>query len=255
MTDDLFAGVKETPMIDPNKDYLPELVGDGKKFKTPQELARGKMEADLFIETMKKQQDDLRAEYLKLREESSKQAKLDELIDRLQRQTPASSDTQTAKVDNTPPKVEFDESLIDRRIDAREAERKRQDNFTQVQNKLKERFGDNSSAVLKQQMDALDLTREDVNNLAYKSPKAFFKAMGLEEQAPASFQPPRSTRISENFNQKGNQKRTWSYYQELKKTNPQLYYDPKITNQMHEDYKSLGAAFQDGDFQSFGDGI
>jgi hypothetical protein len=38
-------------------------------------------------------------------------------------------------------------------------------------------------------------------------------------------------------------KRTWAYYQELKKTNPKLYLDPKISVQMDKDAIALGDAF------------
>lgn len=38
-------------------------------------------------------------------------------------------------------------------------------------------------------------------------------------------------------------KRTWDHYAELKKTNPKLYLDPKISKQMHDDALALGEGF------------
>src|SRR6267154_5364704 len=72
------------PPLDPSKNYLTDLVGPDKKFKTVEDLARGKAEADTTIELFKKRQDELRDDYLKLREEANQQAKLQDLIDRLE---------------------------------------------------------------------------------------------------------------------------------------------------------------------------
>jgi hypothetical protein len=43
--------------------------------------------------------------------------------------------------------------------------------------------------------------------------------------------------------EKEQNQRTWAYYQELKKTNPKLYLDPKIAAQMDKDAIALGDAF------------
>jgi hypothetical protein len=48
--------------VDENVDYVTELVGEGKKFKDISGLARGKAEADLTIEVLKKKLDDLNKE-------------------------------------------------------------------------------------------------------------------------------------------------------------------------------------------------
>jgi hypothetical protein len=40
-------------------------------------------------------------------------------------------------------------------------------------------------------------------------------------------------------------KRTYSYYENMRKTNPNLYLDPKISIQMDKDAQALGEAFFD----------
>lgn len=254
---DLFSE-SNTPQIDQTKDYLLELVGEGKKFKTVQDLARGKYEADVHIGILEKTQDQLRADYLKLNEESQARAKLQELVDQLKvpQKQPTNSEQPLANVDNTKPPVDFD-SLINSKMEARELSKKQAGNFKIVQDKLMERFGSNYQTVLKQQSAELQLTSDYVNDLARRSPEAFFRTMGLNEpERKDNFQPPfKSNQRSDSFNQKGSQKRTWAYYQELKKTNPKLYYDPKIVVQMDKDYQDLGKVFEDGDFKAYGDGI
>lgn len=253
MTDLFSGGEDKAPAIDPNKDYLPELVGEGKKFKTPQDLARGKYEADMFIETLKRQQDELRTDYLKLKEDSMARAKLEELLDQFsKKQQPASSEHTQANVDNQKPLLDTTEieTMIESKMEARELSRRQEQNVNTVMSRLKERYGNNYQNVLNEQAEALELTKEDINALARKSPAAFFRTIGLDEpERKENFQsPPRSTQRSDSFHQKGNTKRTWSYYQELKKSNPKVYLDPKTTNQMHKDYLELGKEFEDGDF-------
>lgn len=259
MNEDLLS---ETPLsVDPQKDYLTDLVGDGKKFKTPADLARGKYEADLHIANLERTKDQLRADYLKLQEEATASKKLSEYIDQIKalQQQPTSSNTPLANVDNTKPAYDPKEleSLVDTRMEAREASKKQSENFRLVQDRLKERFGNNFQTVLKQQIDELQLTPDYVNDLARRSPEAFFRTMGLKDQEQTQesfFTPPRSNQRSDGFHQKGSTKRTWSYYQELKKSNPTLYLDPKTVSQMTKDYAELGSSFEDGDFRAYGDG-
>lgn len=241
-----------TQQLDQNKNYLEELVGEGKKFKTNEDLARGKAEADLYIQTVNRRADELRQDYLKLRDEANAQAKLQELIDRLEN----SNNRQPPQLpeDNLERQPTFDpnklDSLIEEKILKTEAARKATTNYNQVQTKLKEQFGNNYQSILQEQMNKLDLTIEDINSLARKSPTAFFNTLGLNQsQQESLLTPPRSSQ-STGFKPQSKEKRTWSYYENLRKANPKLYYDPKIANQMHDDAIALGQEFQDGDFHA-----
>jgi len=62
--------------------------------------------------------------------------------------------------------------------------------------------------------------------------------------------PPRSDNRTGSFTPQGPKERTWAYYQELKKTNPKVYYDPKTQVQMHHDAVALEEKFKDGDFNA-----
>jgi len=265
MTEDLLGGLDNLPpQIDPDKDYFKELTGPGGKFHDPdekaaiQKMARGKVEADNLIEIFKREKDQLRNDYIRLQEESKARGRLEDYINSLSTR-PASSAIPEAKVDNTKPSLDPEQldSLIDSRVEAREAQRTRQANFNKVESKLRETYGDTYPRVLKEQVAELGLTTEYINDLARTSPEAFFRTVGLNAQKKEdNFQAPyRSNQRSDSFGQKGGAKRTWSYYQELKKADPKAYYDPKTTNQMQKDYATLGKSFEDGDFSAYGDGI
>ena len=245
-------GQDQEPKLDPNKDYEQELVGEGKKFKSTKDLARGKYEADLYVNTLTRQMDELRSDYLKLREDYTARAKLEELIGQLeakQSQQHNNSEQPQAKEVKDKPGIDPTElkSLVSSSIQEYELTRKQTENFNKVKDRLQEQFGDNYQTVLKQQIAELGLSEEDVNALARKSPNAFFKTIGMDQQAPNQpFQSPlTSSQKPETFRPKGKDKRTWSYYQDLKKTSPNLYLDPKTNVQMHNDAMELGEAFFD----------
>lgn len=262
MTDNLFQDDnKFDPELemdnDPKKDFLGELVGEGKKFKDAQALARGKYEADRTVDMLKFRMDELRSDYQKLHEEKTNGAKLAELLERLEK-GPAQKQTDgviTPNAENVnEPKINPEDIKKDVLAEIRrdEEEKRAKANFDMVQKRLQERFGNNFQKVLNEQRESLELTVEDINNLARKSPEAFFRAVGLDQEKKSDFQaPPRSDHRSDSFSPR-NEKRTWSWYQELKKTDPNLYRSSKITNQMMKDYETLGPDFEDGDFTRFG---
>ena len=243
-----------SPELDPNKDYEQELVGDGKKFKTVKDLARGKYEADLYVNTLTRQLDELRGDYLKLREDNTARAKLEDLIGQLEgkQQQLTNSEQPLAKLEvKDKPGIDPNElkSLVSSSIQEYEMTRRQTDNFNKVKAKLEEQYGEKYPSVLKNQIAELGLTEEDVNALARKSPTAFFKTLGIE-QAPArdNFQNPvLSSQNSESFRPKGAQKRTRSWYLDMKKNDPKRYLDPKTNVEMHNDALALGEAFFDVD--------
>lgn len=236
--------------IDENKDYLAELVGDDKKFKTPQELAKGKWHSDRMIELQNKRLDDMREDYLRIRDENQAKAKLEEYIDRI---------TKQQTISNTPPQVNMDEpkqidmdqikSLVSSQIQEETTKRQQDSNFSKVQNKLVERYGKNYSNSLSEQIQNLGMTDRQITDLAKSAPDAAMRLLGLDSQPQRDgFQsPPRNQQRSDTFAPK-TQKRTWQYYQEMRKANPDLYNDRKIANQMIQDAVELGDEFNDGDF-------
>ena len=240
MTQDLLADQDDT--IDPTKDYFAELVGEGKKFKTPQELARGKAEADSYVKLLEKQKDELRADYLKVMDENKAKAKLEDLITQYEQRL-ASSEQPLVKEVMEQPKFnpEQIESLIDNALIKRTQEQRQSDNFNAVKDKLTERFGRNYQNVVKQQIEELGISVDEFNDMARRTPKVLIKTLGLDTPVNnETFQAP--IRSTQQFRPTGQQKRDWDYYQELKKTNPKIYLDPKTTVQMHNDVLEMGEA-------------
>lgn len=238
--------------IDPNKNYLDELVGEGKKFKTVEDLARGKAESDLYIEHFKKSQDELRQDYTKMREEYNTGQSLKELINQLKSDQQSQDDrTQLVQEDKS---ANFDtakiEELIRSNILASKQQEKELENYNSVQSKLREVYGPNYVNTLQQQVTQLGLTTDFVNDLARKHPQVLLKTLGIDGQRQHdTFQaPPTSSTRSDPFSPNVN-KRTWSYYEKMRKAEPEKYFDPKTQDQMFKDATSLGDSFNDGGFE------
>jgi hypothetical protein len=241
----------DTVQIDESKKYYEELVGEGKKFKDQEALARSKYEADSYIEILKRRSDEMRQDALKWREEALAKAKLEELIDQLQSKSKTEDNTPVPPESTVKP---FDpkeiEDLFSKKIREHEQSKKQQENSRLVKDKLIERFGKGYQSTVKQQIEELGISEDIFNQMAENYPQMLFKTLELDKpRQTENFQaPPRNT--VQGLPSSGKKDRTWSYYQELKKTNPKLYYDLKISKQMQEDYQRLGKAFEDGDFNA-----
>lgn len=250
----LFDQQQDPLVIDENKDYLEELVGEDKKFKDTKALARGKYEADLTIEQRNQELKQLRDAYLNAIEENKAKAGLAELLDQL-KQTTSSEKTQNANEStNTqtfdPQQMEDKfKSIFQSGISEWEMQRRQEANYRTVETKAKERLGNNFAQALSQKARELNLTTEQAEGLAKNNPELFMRAFELDrEPNQENFQaPPRSQRGSDTF-APNVPKRTWTYYEQLRKDKPTLYASPKIQKQMQDDIISLGEKFKDGDY-------
>lgn len=240
--------------IDPNKNYLEDLVGEGKKFKSIEDLARGKAEADMYIEHFKQRQDELRQDYERLKTEYEAGPKLKELIDQIAQNKQSQGDAMNQDVrEDKPVDLSKIEELVEQRIQLNRQRERENENFSKVEKRLQQEYGPNYKAMLKSTVDTLGLDESFVDDLARRSPDALFRTLGLDGQRRTdNFQsPPPSTTRPDQFSPDA-QKRTWSYYQKMRKENPIKYRDPKTQDQMFRDAVALGPAFEDGDWNSLG---
>lgn len=227
-----------------------ELVGEGKKFKSFKDLEKSKIESDRYISHLEERLDEMREDYLKARDENTSRARLEDLIDQLQNRQPTTSSKEPKAKEVTKPSIDPEE--FDSHFSAKMKQIKQQENFNSVMGKLKEQYGETYETVLKNRMADLDLDVQFIDDLARNRPKAFFKALGLDQPQLAPMKDPFATPIrtqhrSDSFAPQV-EKRTWSYYQKLRKENPKLYTDPKTQVQMHNDALALGDEFTDGDW-------
>jgi|SRR5712664_1938325 len=245
MTDNLLNS-EDSAVLDPSKNYLPELVGEGKKFKTPEDLAYGKAQSDSYIKILERQMDQLKADYEEARIEAISRARVEELVNKLNNPSPIQPQVTN---DQTKPEINMTEieALMSRKIQETEINKRHKENLDMVKAELEKRFGNNLESHLKE----VGLDGESAAQLAKVNPQLVLKALGVDKTSqPYNTAPPRNTSVASP--NKYTPQRTWSYYQEMFKANPSLKMDSRTNVQMQKDYISLGEAFEDGDFNRFG---
>ena len=253
----------DQPQIPSDQDPLEILTAPGGKFDRSKyaseqdmykAIARGKVEGDLYIDHFKQRHDELREDYKKLRDEYNAGPSLKELIDQFKSAQESNND-RTPIVNDKSDTLDLEkyQELVRQEIARNKQQDREEQNYSTVQAKLIEQYGPNYASTLKQQISSLGLSADFVNDLARKHPQVLFKTLGLDSQRSAeTFQtPPQSTNRSDPFSQSA-PKRTWSYYQKIRQTDPNRYRDPKTQDQMFKDAAALGEAFQDGDWKTFG---
>jgi hypothetical protein len=246
-----------TSLFDQNNTQTPEEQREALaakwKDKSPEEIIKAKVDSDLFISELTSTMDQMRQDLLETRETANQQAKLQDLIDRLENNR---EQVATPLANDNAQQPSFDmneiENIVKQKIQETESSKIANANFSVVENKLKEKFGNNYTSILKEKASNLGLSIEDVDQLARKSPAAFFNTLGLNETNDNSFQaPPRSSTNNTSFTPNVKQ-RTWTYWQELRKTDPKAYYEPKNSLQRMKDAETLGETFKDGDYKLYG---
>lgn len=242
--DELFQEINEseTVTIDQNADYLAELVGEGKKFKTVHDLARGKAEADRYIELLKKQNEELKKEVNTRTSLDSFKTALEELRKPAQ---PTQVESQPLSTpDSQAPK--FDESsleaLVESVLQKKEAQRAQETNAQKVSRVLEENFGSNAQAVLNQRARELGMSLSDLKEISLRSPQAFFRLVGAQEgaQRPANTGAVPFGSVNLDAPTQISPVRGRSYYERMKREQPALYNDPKTTTAMIQDMARLG---------------
>lgn len=225
-------------------DFLAELTKPGGKFDRTryaseaemyQAIAKGKYEADKTIAVKNEQFDQLREDSLKWREEALAKANLEEYQTRMNQNT----NTTNTQVDTKPQldmaqitELAKKEALA--ALTQLELQRKQDSNFGLVETKLRERYGEKAKEVLRERMNALNLTVEDAKSLAAKSPEALINALNLNS-APASYDNlPRGSSNSDSFRPTATI-RDAIFYEDLRREKPKEYFSEKVSVQRIKD--------------------
>lgn len=235
MPNNLFAD-DSLPFVDPNKDYYEELVGEGRKYADNQAFARSRVEADLHIARLEDEQK-------RLREDLATRIGYETFLDQLKK-TPLNTQAPQLPVEPakepsaiTPADIE---RLLEQKMQQHEYSRNAQQNLNIVKAKLQEVYGPSYAQRLKLATQELQMSEQFVEGLAQSNPKALFRLLNIDAQPTKDnlFQaPPRSEFSPSSSATKG---RGDSYYNDIYKKNPNLYWTPKIQNEIFERIKEIG---------------
>lgn len=201
-----------------------DLVGEGKKFKTVDDLARGKAEADAFIERLKSEKAEAER---KATEAVNAEASLAELREELAALKQAS---QTGERQVQPPKPENIQAIVAEEITRAEQRRTQAQNVAEANRLMVEQFGDLEKAGIEvaKRGRELGLTPVELKEIASRSPNAFKRMMGGDVAKPVDVDLTRSTTqpaitpkaLSSTVGTK-------EFYQEMLRKDPRRYTDPR----------------------------
>jgi hypothetical protein len=240
MAEDIF-----TPGATPTEGTaLEQLVGEGKKYKTVEDLAKAYANADSHINELKT---DLQSTREFIAEELKK------LAEQRTVQTPPAQIEEPRAPNSAPAappngEVEDLDTRIAKVLEERDTNKRLQGNANLVQAVLVERLGSVEKATEAVIAKARELGVDGtyMKQTAANSPRAFFSLMGIDpDQKPVSSSTPKpSSDVNPNMINTGAPKpRTYKYHEEVRKSNPKLYNSVSYQAQLMKDAMELGQEF------------
>lgn len=225
----------------PPSDLLSELVGEGKKFKTVEDLARGKLEADSFIQRITQENKALR-EAMDNDTPDVVLAKINGLLS-----TRGSENTANQQASNQSQSKEpsLEEKVLTL-LNSREMEQNRKKNVETFNQTVNRAFGDKTADVVATRLTELDMDPQLFNTMVEKNPQAALKVLGLKEPAPSQSTLQGSAVNTEAYfgnDNKGGEKQNFAYFNKLRRELKEGYYTPEVQKQVFEARKKLGEDF------------
>jgi hypothetical protein len=245
-TDTTQPEVQATESTPPQDSFVQKLVeAKGDNWKDPEVLAKGKLEADGYIQQLETQLN-------QMREDLGKQDYAKNLLDQLQNKaaesTTANTVTPTNNIGdtsdgNTNPNLSEDDlkSLVERTLTERDKDSVVKQNLNLVNEEMEKSYGTDASAKIHDKAKELGLTLERMQEIAAESPTAFFNLIGEPKK---DFNPMVQGSVrTEGVNMQVSTERNWTYYQKLRRENPNQYYTPKVQQSLMEDKVRMGDRF------------
>lgn len=217
---------------------IDQLVGEGKKFRTVEDLVASYNHSQAFIEQIK-------SENAGLREELGQRTGAEDLFNRIVASRPAEPQNEPVKLPKEEQPVAEPASNVDLAQQIRETLREEQLRQEQAQNaqtvitRLIEVFGDEQKAeqAVKAKAAELGVSPDFLRDAAMKSPKAFFVTLGIEagSRQTAPVQASRgdvNTAALKPTDTGANTPGTYDYYDALRKSDPASYWSPQVQNEI-----------------------
>ncbi len=206
---------------------LSALVGEGKKYKTVDDLAKAYVSADTFIEQLK-------AENTTLREKATASKTIDDVLERLhQQQNSTTKDPGNVSVTDLA-------KLVEQTVTGLETKKSKTTNLLAADKKMKEMFGEKAQQTFESVATTPEL-RNIYMELAAADPDKFVK-MFLGTKSGTTVDAGGGVNTTVNYSD-GNSNRsttvgTKDYYDSVRKTNPSEYYSQAFQLSMDKQVRS-----------------
>lgn len=237
---DIFSDVQTNDVAPEVQNAYEVLVGEGKKFRDPEALAKAKLQSDNFILQLQR-------ENAELREKAQRAASLEEIKTQILsgiKQEPSVVPPAQQPVEQPQPPTNLEE-IVNKALETKEAQRKAQTNREVVTQAMKEKFGADAQIILNEKAGELGLSLDYLAKVANDSPAAFFRLIGVDTNrtpAPNSPAPRSSTYVAPD---QRNVERTQSWYANEKKKVSDRAALKRLQDQEMADAMRLGEKFFD----------
>ncbi len=201
-----------------------ELVGEGKKYKTIEALAASVVFKDEFIETLKREKQEVEAKFEKVN-------KADEVFKQL-------LESKEVPQAQTVPNLSSDEiaKLIEATISNTEVKRIETNNIKSANDSLVNHFGslEKAQEFVNTKSKELGLSVEFLMTTAKKSPSAFMNVIGVSGTNKVVNNPITTGTVNTtaNYNSGGIKEGTEAYFNEILKKDRKKYMSPEIQKQI-----------------------
>lgn len=225
-------------------DYLTELTKPGAKYDRTKytddsellkALAKGKYHGDKTLAFQLSKNDELNAELGKMDDLTKTQAKLEDLLTKYERTSMNNDSANNQSVSSEPLDLSTVKKLIASEFQETEAKKREQANLAVVETRLRERFGENAASTLKDKMNTLGLSTDDLKFLAKKSPEAVLNTLGLSSQAIETYHALPSSNVRTDSFKPSVEIRDAVYYEKMRRENKAEYFSEKMSVQRLKD--------------------
>ena len=225
---------------------LGDLVGEGRKFNDVEALAKGKVEADRFIEQMKQENATLKADLEKQAYKIGVTTKMEEMASATPTELSDPYNNNNGGTSNTantqPVSSEANiESLVEQTLKKRELANAAKSNIAVVESELEKAYGTEAASAVQQKAAELGLPISELQGMAAKSPSAFMQLMGRAAPQPSPMV--QGSIRTEGSTMQASSEKDFGYYQKLRRENSSLYYKPTTQRAMMADADRLGDKF------------
>ena len=221
MSDNIFSGTDKEPQKQPEGEVTDtqqatepqlSLVGEGKKYKSVEDLDKAYLNAENHIQKIER-------ENAELREKIAASKGVEEVLAALGQSGDRERDAETQQPVIDPQAIQ---SLVEKTIEQRESLGRQRQNAIEVVTKLQEVYGDKAEEVFNAKQTELGT---DLNALAMSSPKAALALLVPQQQEPVRMASDTSTVNSESLMAKHrNRVGTYDHWK-------QQYQEGKITQE------------------------
>lgn len=228
---------------------LEDFLGEDKKYKSPEDVAKAIVEKDNFIKR-------LETENAQMREELKKSTTLEEFMTKMEErrgvQEASNLENQGEREDLENSSVSgIDvEKLVEERFNKMSSEQKKAANLSRVLEKAKEVWGADANLEINKKAKELGVSVKDLQAQAETNPNVFFRLVGLDasvtqkEHLVSNSGMNSSVDTSKmNINHGSGPIKNKAYYDRIRVEDRNKWFSSEIQNEMHQQALKLGEKF------------